>query len=530
VRVQYEQYISSSISPDEAVERDLWRRTTAWAITAWRRAARPVGGRPAPGYVEALLGVAAVSAAGLVIPGHWGLLTLYPHPLWLIVLAIAIRYGAPSGYVAGGLAAISQVLALWLRPGARFQPISAHALIQPFLFVVVGMVIGQAVRAQRQRLADTETKYRQATEALRTLTQEHSTTHAVKVELEKQIVGQPDTVTTLYEMAKQLETLQADALYPALLGLMQRFVGGEACTYYQIDDGVAQAIDSFPHRAADRPATPQAPSALLAQAIGERRVVSVRDRLLAHGPEALGHEPVLIAGPLVGGDGTVVGAITIERLPFLRLTPTTIRLFSLILDWGSTALQNATLYAESRAGSIIDAETGAYAGTHMLRLVRQESRRSDRYRLPLAIVALQIDRFEAVPPDARAALSRAVVAIARRDLRAVDILGHHPTPGMFLLVLPMTDTQTVQVVIARIDDHLQDARLRPYDDHRPLVVNYEFLTNGRGYREVEPIICELFADGGAQTRDAAAAPPAPSPLLLLRPEGLDDFDDRMVGD
>jgi GGDEF domain-containing protein len=492
-----------------------------------RDVVRATSGRPAPGYVEALVGVAIVSVAGLVIPGHWGLLTLYPHPLWIVVLAIAIRYGAPSGYVVGGLAAISQVLALWLRPGARFQPIPAHALIQPFLFVVVGMVIGQAVRAQRQRLTDAEANYHQATEALRTLAQEHSTTHAVKVELEKQIVGQPDTVTTLYEMAKKLETLQTDALYPALLGLIQRFVGAEACTWYHVEGALVQRFESLPHRPADRSV---APSGLLAQAIGERRVVSVRDRLLALGPEALGHEPVLVAGPLFGGDGAVVGAIAVERLPFMRLTPTTIRLFSLILDWGSTALQNATLYAESRAGSIIDAETGAYAGVHMLRLVRQESRRSDRYRLPLAIVMLQIDRFEAVPPDARAALSRAVVAIARRDLRTVDILGHHSTPGMFLLVLPMTDAQAVQVVVARIDDHLQDARLRPYGDHRPLVVNYEFLTNGREYRDSEQIIRHVFRDDGAIVRDAPPSPPPPRPLLLLRPEARDDFDDRMVGD
>jgi hypothetical protein len=126
-------------------------------------------------------------------------------------------------------------------------------------------------------------------------------------------------------------------------------------------------------------------------------------------------------------------------------------------------------------------------------------------------------------------LSRAVVAIARRDLRTVDILGHHPTPGMFLLVLPMTDAQAVQVVVARIDDHLQDARLRPYGDHRPLVVNYEFLTNGREYRGSEQIIRHVFTDdGGAIVRDTAPTPPRP--LVLLRPEALDDFDDRMVGD
>ena len=526
-----EQYIASGISTDEVVARESLRRTKARAIALWGRAVRGTAGRPTPGYVEALLGVAIISAAGLMIPGHWGLLTLYPHPLWIIVLAIAIRYGAPSGYVAGGFAAISQCLFLWIGPGARFQPIPAHALIQPFLFIVVGMIIGQAVRAQRHRLRDVEAHYQQATETLRTLTHEHSTTHAVKVELEKQIVGQPDTVTTLYEMAKKLETLHADALYPALLGLVQRFVGADACTYYRVDGALVQPVESLPHRPADRAATPHAPSGLLEQAISERRMVSVRDRLLALGPEALGHEPLIVAGPLFGGDGAVVGAITIEHLSFMRLTPTNLRLFSLILDWGSTALQNATLYAESRAGNIVDTETGAYAGAHMLRLVRQESRRSRRYRLPLAVVTMQIDSFEAVPPAARSALSQAVVAIMRRDLRAVDSVGHHPTPGVFILVLPMTDAQAVQIVIARIDDHVQEAQIRPYGDHRPLVVNYEFLTNSREYLETEHLIGALFADGHSDSpHGAAVVPSAPRPLVLLRPETIDDLDTRMVGD
>ncbi len=526
--MRYERHRAANLVTVEAPDA-VWRRVGA-RIVASAQAMCTAPRRPASGAIEALLGVAIVSAAGLLIPGHWGLLTLYPHPLWIVVLGIAIRYGAPSGYVVGGLAAVSQCLALWLRPGARFQPIPSHALIQPFLFVVVGMVIGQAVRTQRARLTETEANYRQATEALQTLAREHSTTHAVKAELEKQIVSQPDSVATLYEVAKKLETLQADALYPAILGLVRRFVAAEACGYYEVAGARVQRIESLPRLSTDRAVAPHAPDGLLAQAIGERRVVSVRDRLLALGPEALGHEPALVAGPLLGSYGAVIGAITIERMPFLKLTPTAIRLFSLILDWGSTALQNAALYAESRAGAMIDAETGAYEGSHMLRLVRQEARRSDRYRLPLAIVVLQIDRFAAIPPASRAALSRAVVAIARRDLRAVDILGHHPAPGMFVLVLPMTDAQAVQVVVARIDDHLQDAHLRPYSDQCPLVVNYEFLTNGAKYRETGHIIRDLFADDGETARDAVAALPAPHPIARLRPEAFDDLEDRMAGD
>lgn len=161
-----------------------------------------------------------------------------------------------------------------------------RAVIEPFLYIVVGMLVGHAVRAHRQRVAEAEARCHQATDALHSLTREHAATHAVKVELEKQIVGQPDSVMTLYEVAKGLETLQADAIYPAMLGLTQRFMAAEGCTFYRMEGAMVQAGASLPQRPDGADAL-RFPDGLLAQAIRERRVVTVRDRLLAHGPDVL---------------------------------------------------------------------------------------------------------------------------------------------------------------------------------------------------------------------------------------------------
>ncbi|MDQ6602889.1 MAG: hypothetical protein M3Z19_09185 [Chloroflexota bacterium] len=483
------------------------------------------------GHVEAVLGVALVSVAGAVVPGQWGFLTLHPHPLWIVVLAIAIRYGAPSGTVAGLLAAISQCAALWLRPDARFQPIPAHAMIEPFLFIVVGTLIGHAVRAQRQRLTEAEATRNQATDALHALAQEHATTHAVKVELEKQIIGQPDSVMTLYEVAKGLETLHRDDLYPAMLGLIQRFMAAEDCVCYRMDGHMVRAVASLPKRphTADEP--PHIPSGLIAQAVRERRVVTVRDRLLTHGPEALRGEAVLVAGPLLDRDGAVIGVVAIERLPFTKLTPTSVRLFGLVLDWGAAALQNATRYAETRAASVLDDETGAYRGEHMLRLARQESLRSGRYQLPFSIVVMQIDGYETIAAPVRAALTRTVLAIAGSGLRTVDTIGHHPTPGIFILLLPMTATETAQVVVARIDDQLWEANLRPYEDDRRLVVNYGFLTDATQPEHIEATLDRMFADDVCDTPTAVqSVVRVLRPLTLVLPDTDDDDDYRMVGD
>src|SRR5207237_6519997 len=91
---------------------------------------------------EALQGIAIILVIGAALPDQgWGLLNLRPHPLWIIVLAIAVRYGALSGYLAGALSALTYGLLLWTRPEARFQLVAQPELIQHFLMFLTGAML-----------------------------------------------------------------------------------------------------------------------------------------------------------------------------------------------------------------------------------------------------------------------------------------------------------------------------------------------------------------------------------------------------
>ena len=56
------------------------------------------------GIAEALAGALFITVLGVVLHGHWGLLDVQPYPFWILVIAIAMRYGATPGYVAAGVA------------------------------------------------------------------------------------------------------------------------------------------------------------------------------------------------------------------------------------------------------------------------------------------------------------------------------------------------------------------------------------------------------------------------------------------
>jgi hypothetical protein len=304
--------------------------------------------------VEALLGVAVVSCAGLVLPGHWGLLTLTPHPFWIVVLAIAFRYGRLSGYGVGILAALSFSLFAWLRPGAQLQALPTPDAVQAALLFVGGALIGELAHAQRQRTARIEEQLRHTTVSLWHMTDRCQDLQEVNDEFKKRIVGQTASVTTLYTIARQMGTLNRDELYIGIVALVAQFLESQACALYLMRDGGCRLVTGIPDAQPQRPAILDLRHPLFSQAIRQRGVVTIRDEIMQHGPASVAGGPALMAGPLLNPAGTVCGMVVVEQLSFLKLTPANVQVFGLILDWASRALHNAALFEQAYDGRLLE--------------------------------------------------------------------------------------------------------------------------------------------------------------------------------
>jgi GGDEF domain-containing protein len=405
--------------------------------------------------VEAVAGVLLVTAIGLALPGHWGLLDVQPHPYWLVVLAIGVRYGLPAGYVAGGLSAASYLALSWFAPRERATPFGAHDLLQPLLLLAGAVVIGEIAEARRRRLVEAERVGAETSAALDEALTRYRATLEVKSELEKRIVGQPASVMTLYETAKQLETLDRARLYPAILNLLTTVVGVEACALYVRNPDGFRLHSALPASGAQRALTLDTSEGVIAQSIRERRLVTVRDRLRADGPAGLADEPALMAGPLLDHAGELSGLVVVEKLPFLKFSPTSVRLCNLILDWASTALQNATLYEDTLVRAVDHDLTGAFTPQHTLKVLRDELLRARRYGLPFAVVVIQAQGLAEASGARHDDLLRALGQAFRACLRSVDIIGHHAEPDTFVLALPVTPLEGARVIAERVADELR---------------------------------------------------------------------------
>jgi hypothetical protein len=300
------------------------------------------------GMTEGLIGALLLTVLGLVVPGHWGLLDVQPHPFWILVVAIAIRYGSRPGYVVTGAAVFCYAFFVWVAPGFRLQAPTVNDVVQPFFLLVGGLVISELVRSQHQYVGILRDENARTREALRGAMQRQQALAEVNRELEKRLVTQSSSLNALYDVARRLDVLDVPTVYAAMLAVLREVFDAEACAVYRWQGDRLELAAGAPPEYSSRPAPSELEAGLVGRAYRDGRVVSIRERVVTEGAQALDDEPVMLAGPLVDRERRVLGVVAVERLPFLKLNAAGLHLFESCLDWFSTALANAEAYQQAQ--------------------------------------------------------------------------------------------------------------------------------------------------------------------------------------
>jgi len=333
------------------------RRLTAVVGASASRLAPHVSARPIE-LGEAALAVLAIGAASIAMANQWGLLGL--HPLWLVAVGIGLRYGAPSGHFAAGIAAIAYLVILWVQPEDHSRLLSSQGLVPPLIMLAAGVAVTELTSARRTKQARLESALSSAALEARGATERFSSAMLVNRELEDRILRQTRSVVTLSAVGRRLQTLHIPDLYEAIVQVAAKCLGAQTCSLYLLSEGKLQLVAVYPQSPARLQAI-QPVTGLPALAIERGRVVTVRERSMEWSKPSFDAEPTLMAGPLNKSVGVVAGVVAIERIPFLRLTPTAVQEFEAILDWASLAYQNALLF-----DVLIEWSSVAYQGARLL--------------------------------------------------------------------------------------------------------------------------------------------------------------------
>ncbi|HEY9724775.1 MAG TPA: GAF domain-containing protein, partial [Oscillatoriaceae cyanobacterium] len=258
------------------------------------------------------------------------------------------------------------------------------------------------------------------------------------------------TIASLYESARELESLVPQQIPPAMLRLLARFLEIEAASVYLLEgDRLVLAA-----------AQGEAERALSLGADHPLYTVAVR-----HEPLAVTREEdharagVYLAAPLVHADGRPRGVVAIERLPFRQLTPATRQMLALLADWASRSLANSETYQEAQEQQRDHPVTRIRRVAYMNDRLAQEWSAARRYELPLSVVLVRHPGLDTAEGAAWEQGAVAVANVLKSRLRNVDVLGHHRSRGSFLLVLPVTPIEGARILTSRLAEALPDCLL-----------------------------------------------------------------------
>jgi len=188
-----------------------------------------------------------------------------------------------------------------------------------------------------------------------------------------------------------------------------------------------------------------------------------RDALLVPVPAAAG--PVAVSGH-------VVGVCNVERLPFLKFTPTAVRLFYLIADLGSSAIAKSTRFSAMQELSVVDPASGFHTAAYFEQRFRDELQRFKRAKVSFAFVSMRLDGYDTLAGILKGRIERLIREVAglvfatKRDL---DVVAQGADPGAFHMLLPVTDTEGAMTfarkvqrsVLARISLSSRTEKIRP---------------------------------------------------------------------
>jgi len=410
--------------------------------------------------IELLAIIAAIIAFGLMseIDDPF-LLAVHPHPFWIAVLLIALRYGLLPGAAAGGLCALLHLVAA---TATGSQPeMSLHLEIGEIgiiaLYPLVGIFVGEVIEHHLRRAEALQNIIAEQQRRIAAAEARRGEMEIAYRQLEGRIAGQTDTFGALYDSAKQLDSLEEKEIYTGLCRLLQRHLAAERIGIWII------AADGALERAAPADA-PAAPLPEIGRAALRRGAVVDAASLYGSSDERKGGG--LLAGLLRDEDARAMAVVVIEDMSFVGFTPTAVRTFDLLLEWTSRSLVKARRLHLSRQRAIWEDDLDLATPAYLRARAQEELRLAARRQAPASLLILLCGGRigEAVAHRLRLVIAR----LLKHLIRLSDTASYFAERAAFVIFLPDTDAAGAEMVKSKLTNALAAFGIAPYGDSRPL--------------------------------------------------------------
>jgi hypothetical protein len=322
------------------------------------------------------------------------------------------------------------------------------------LAIVAGLMILLATRAvltwHRQQV-HVRAQIDQVSSSTQHVVEQSAGAREILDELQRRASEQSHPVATLDQISRHLASAEPAEVLPGLLHALRSCMPLQAASVYVWHNG---HLFSRAHVPTDQPAPD--PGTTLSSLVVQR--VLATGKPAAERAESTRPGSPLMAAPLLGADGAILGVVTVEQMPAISVCPSTVRLFEIAADLASSSLRNALLLQGVPPTAGVEALLPVLSFPLIMRRTWDEMVRARRLDQPLSLVILRIGPESDASADLEVDWQRAVAQRLCGAVRQVDGVGHHWRRDGFICVLPETSRLGAGEVVQRLVSVLHTLR------------------------------------------------------------------------
>jgi GGDEF domain-containing protein len=377
------------------------------------------------------------------------------NPYFIIILFFSCFYGKLSGvftlFVSVFCIAINFIIInygsdlLQLQIDTFFSEKKYNPLIQ-FLFmgfifsIIIGEIrdsLGISIRKYKKENRDIISKNNKLESELKAIT-------IVNEEYQDRILGQQNSLISLYSTMIALNSLDLNKIYPNILEAVVKFSGATRCSLWEYlrDERMLQLLAY--HGWDAEPSERKIPDSnnITGWVARNNEVFSVKILQKHSNLQEIDNKQNIITVPINIGNH-VWGIINVEEMPFVKYNLYSEQLLMMIADLSAPIINNAIRFDEISRKGEIDAITGLPALDEMFSTLKEEYARSvaDNSKLSLVIFEMTNSEefLEEYSKDQVRTVFRDIIQIIKTESKKDSYVFQYKEEFQFALILPNVD-------------------------------------------------------------------------------------------
>lgn len=287
---------------------------------------------------------------GLALGHNFAFVGYMLHPFLLAIAAAAIGYGLIEALFAFVVAVAIYFAGLLVYQGEILPKADPHVYIL-FSFVCTAVVLGLVQNSRFRQLLQTRSELEEVRNESERLRQRLQVVNTANQKLNERILGEVTTVQSFADIARRLSVLEEKDLYPALCDLVADFLHAQEASVYMLKGEKLQLMaqkgwENVPPEAKELSRDKD----LLWSALDQRKVVTPLDLEKMPGQTGMDaarrHRRLICAPIFHPQNGEVMGAVSVDRLPFAHLHGNTLGMLGVIAKWAGDSLFNASSFEQ----------------------------------------------------------------------------------------------------------------------------------------------------------------------------------------